>query len=70
MIYSYEVLIALEKGSYNYVTNKDKIEDYVDTIPNPPSFNRFKEAIANAKRICVAYKEKQKEKLKEEEQSR
>ncbi len=30
----------------------NEIENYVDTIPNPPSMNRFKQAIAKAKKIC------------------
>ncbi len=31
---------------------KDEIENYVDTIPNPPSMNRFKQVIVKAKKIC------------------
>lgn len=30
----------------------NEIENYVDTIPNPPSMNRFKQAIVKAKKIC------------------
>jgi len=31
---------------------KNDIENNVDTIPNPPSINRFKQAIVKAKKIC------------------
>lgn len=52
MVYAKEVLEALNKGSFSFVANQHEIEKYVDTIPNPPNFQRFRQAIAKAKQIA------------------
>lgn len=51
MTFAVQALRAIQSNSLDSLENKERIEDFVDTIPNPPSINRFKQAIALAKKI-------------------